>query len=73
MNLSDELGKIRVPTLIVWGDQDAIQSRADQDALVEAIRGAQLLVYEGAGHSPHWEEPNRFAADLTSFVGIGLR
>jgi non-heme chloroperoxidase len=37
-----------------------------------AIVGSQLVVYPGAGHSPHWEEPNRFASDLVSFVE-GLR
>lgn len=63
-----ELGKIDAPTVMVWGDRDAILSRADQDALVAAIKGARLVVYPGAGHSPHWEEPSRFASDLARFV-----
>lgn len=67
-DLSDEVGKIHAPTLIVWGDQDAVLSRTDQDALVEGIGGSRLLVYEGAGHSPHWEDPDRFASDLATFV-----
>ena len=67
-DLSEEVRNIRAPTLIVWGDQDAILTRADQDVLVEAIRGSRLVVYEGAGHSPHWEGPNRFASDVATFV-----
>jgi non-heme chloroperoxidase len=67
-DLSDEAGGIHAPTLIIWGDQDGVLSRADQDALVEAIGGSRLLVYEGAGHSPHWEDPKRFASDLATFV-----
>lgn len=63
-----ELPRITAPTLIVWGDRDAIFPRSDQEALLSAMPHARLLVYPGAGHSPHWEEPDRFAADLTAFV-----
>ena len=63
-----ELGTIAAPTLILWGEQDAICSRAEQDALVEAIPDARLLVYPGTGHAPHWEEPGRVAADIAAFV-----
>jgi non-heme chloroperoxidase len=65
---SREVYKITAPTLIVWGDRDAVLPRADQDALVDAIEGAKLRVYSGLGHSPHWEEPQRFASDLTAFI-----
>jgi pimeloyl-ACP methyl ester carboxylesterase len=65
---SGELGKIKAPTIIVWGDQDTFCPRSDQDALAAAIAGSKLLVYHGAGHALHWEEPERFAADLVSFT-----
>jgi non-heme chloroperoxidase len=67
-DLSDEISNIHAPTLIVWGDQDQVVPRSDQDALAATIRGSRLILYEGAGHSPHWEEPNRLAADLASFL-----
>jgi pimeloyl-ACP methyl ester carboxylesterase len=63
-----DLGRIRAPTLIVWGDRDAIFGRRDQDTLAAAIPGARLLVYPGAGHAFHWEAPECFAADLVAFV-----
>lgn len=63
-----ELGKIKAPTLIVWGDQDAYCPRSDQETLRVAIAGSRLLIYPGAGHALHWEEPERFAADLAAFV-----
>jgi non-heme chloroperoxidase len=65
---SAEIGRIRAPTLVVWGDRDAFCPRGDQDALAVAIEEAQLVVYPGAGHGLHWDEPERFAADLTAFV-----
>lgn len=71
-DLSPDLNRISAPALLVWGDQDAILSRSEQDALANALPDSRLVVYRGAGHSPHWEEPERFAADLVSFVeGFG--
>jgi non-heme chloroperoxidase len=63
-----EWGKIEAPTLIIWGARDTLCPRHDQDALLMAIAGAQLVVYESAGHALHWEEPERFVADLAAFV-----
>ena len=62
------LESVVAPTLMIWGDRDAIVTRADQDELMARIRGARLIVYEGTGHALHWEEPARFAADVTAFV-----
>jgi len=67
-DFSEELGGIKAPTLIVWGDRDSYFPRGDQDALTSAIAGSQLTVYGGAGHALHREEPARFASDLTDFV-----
>lgn len=69
-DLSGDLGRIAAPTLIVWGDQDhlPVASREVQDEFLRAIHDSRLVVYTGAGHSPHWEQPARFAADLASFV-----
>lgn len=71
-DFSGELGKIRAPTLIVWGDQDAFCPRSDQEVLA-AIAGSQLVVYPGAGHALHWEEPDHFAADLVAFAETLVR
>jgi pimeloyl-ACP methyl ester carboxylesterase len=68
-DVAGELGRIRTPTLILlWGDRDAFCSRADEEALLAAVPGSRLMVYEGAGHGLHWEEPERFAADLAAFA-----
>ena len=42
--------------------------RRGQEALTAAIAGSRLVVYPGAGHGLHWEEPERFAAELTAFA-----
>ncbi len=63
-----ELDKIKAPTLIVWGDQDAVVPRSDQEALAATIVGSRLVVYPGAGHGFYWEEPDRFASALVAFI-----
>jgi non-heme chloroperoxidase len=63
-----ELAEIRAPTLIIWGDRDVRYPRSEQYALATAIPDSQLVVYPGAGHLLHLEEPGRVASDLASFV-----
>jgi pimeloyl-ACP methyl ester carboxylesterase len=65
---TDELADIEAPTLIVWGDQDTIFFESDQQTLDAGIPDSTLLVYEGIGHGVHWEDPDRFTADLVDFL-----
>lgn len=65
---TSELGAIGAPALVVWGDRDSLIARDRRDELVSRIPDAELLVYRGVGHSPHWEEPKRFATDLVAFL-----
>jgi non-heme chloroperoxidase len=68
IDLYDALASLEPPALLVWGDHDAVVTRAAQDRLVETIPQARLVVYEGTGHAIHWEEPQRFAAQLAAFA-----
>jgi pimeloyl-ACP methyl ester carboxylesterase/tetratricopeptide (TPR) repeat protein len=63
-----ELAKIKVPTLILWGDKENVFPRSEQDLLLAALPNARLKVYEDTGHSMHWERPERFAKDLQEFM-----
>lgn len=63
-----ELAGLDVPTLVVWGDRDAIADRAATNDLVHAIRSSTLVTYDGVGHSPHWEAPEKFGKDVAAFV-----
>jgi pimeloyl-ACP methyl ester carboxylesterase len=63
-----QLGKIKAPTLVVWGDRETVFPRAEQDALVAAIPNAVLKVYAETGHSPQWERPEQFVRDFEDFV-----
>ena len=60
--------RIEMPTLVIWGEQDVIWSRAEQEALVAGIPNAELITYPETGHALHWERPERFARDLENFI-----
>ncbi len=62
------LPSIRVPTLIVVGDEDAITPRANAEAMRAAIEGARLVVIEGAGHLSNVERPSEFNRALVEFL-----
>lgn len=62
-----DLRRISSPTLLLWGEKDALFPRADQDRLQAAIPGATLKIYPDIGHCPNWECPEQVAADLDKF------
>ncbi|MCL6282278.1 alpha/beta hydrolase [Ruegeria sp. 2012CJ41-6] len=62
------LGKMRVPALVLWGAHDRPAPPLVGQEAAAAIPTAKALIYEDCGHSPFWEEPDRFNADLTHFA-----
>lgn len=67
-----QLSQIAAPTLLLWGEQDAMFSRHEQEELAATIPGAGLLVYPETGHCPQWERPEWVAADLCAFLDAPL-
>jgi pimeloyl-ACP methyl ester carboxylesterase len=64
----DRLGRLSAPTLILWGEHDALFPREYQDRLKSAIPGARFISYADTGHCPNWERPERVTADLLNFL-----
>jgi len=58
--LRDELIKINVPTVIVWGDRDKILSLKEAKMLRDGISNSVLRIVWGAGHWPHLEKFEQF-------------
>ena len=56
------------PVALFWGTKDPIiPVRHGRDAVVHA-EGITLTVYEGCGHYPHLDMPERFARDVIAFL-----
>jgi len=60
--------RIACPTLLVWGDNDALVPRREQEALTEQIPQAMVRMFPAVGHAVHWEAPEGFASLLARFV-----
>jgi len=62
------LGRIKVPTLVLWGDRDGVVKPDYGRAYAELIPGARFELIDGAGHHPELEQPERFAERVTAFL-----
>jgi pimeloyl-ACP methyl ester carboxylesterase len=55
-----ELGRVRVPTLVIHGEEDPLQSVRAGRATADAIPGARLVTFPGVGHDlapePLWPQ-----------------
>ena len=68
--LKHRLGRIGVPTLLVWGEADGIVAPAYGEAYRALIPGAALRVIPEAGHYPHLENPDAFLDTIAAFLGV---
>lgn len=69
--LAKWLHRVTLPTLVVWGAEDAIFPAAQAHLFAGAIAGAKVVLIPGAGHLPHVEAPQRFTAAVTGFLAGG--
>jgi pimeloyl-ACP methyl ester carboxylesterase len=63
----DALAGVRVPTLIIVGDQDQ-PFIAPCEYMAKKIPGARLEVVAGAGHSSNLDQPEAFNRVLRDFL-----
>ena len=64
----DRAGAIRVPTLVLVGDQDLVTPVDLSKELIDLIPDARMQVIRGAGHLCNLEKPDEFNADLGRFI-----
>jgi pimeloyl-ACP methyl ester carboxylesterase len=62
------LRSLHVPTLVMWGDRDALIPVSDAARFAAEIPGARLRIYEGLGHVPMQEDGARTVADVRDFL-----
>lgn len=62
------LHRIDIPTLVLWGEKDAMVSPDYGRQYADAIPGARFEMVAGAGHYPGLEQPDATAALLAGFT-----
>jgi len=65
---TDDLASIKIPTLILVGDADAITPPAMAQTLHERIAGSKRVVIQGAGHMSPMEQPAQVNRAIRNFV-----
>lgn len=62
------LGALKMPVLILWGREDHLIPLAAEQWFTSALPGARSIIYDGVGHIPMEETPDRSAADVAAFL-----
>lgn len=65
---SDFIEKIKTPTLLLWGAEDAIISTSYAYEFHRHIRGSLIKIYQNTGHWPQEENGAESAADVKAFL-----
>jgi len=75
LDIVDQLGRIKSPTLVLVGELDPVTPVAAAEEMVDALPEgiAQLEVIEGAGHWAWKDAPDRFWPIIIEFIGSTTR
>ena len=64
----EEMRRIQLPTLIVWGAEDKVFSIENVEKLKADIEGAEAIIIEKSGHLPQIEQTDAFLDAVIPFL-----
>ncbi len=64
----NRLAEVKVPTLIIFGDEDVPEVIEAARILEQGIPGAKKVVIPGTAHHPHMEKPEEFNRIVLDFL-----
>jgi pimeloyl-ACP methyl ester carboxylesterase len=67
-NIEECLKNITCPVLVIQGEHDEYGTLAQVEAIIRHLPGAETLVLQECGHSPHREKPEKTLTAITKFV-----
>lgn len=68
VDLTGLLSKIKVPTLIIWGEKDKNTPLSDGKLMNKLIRNSKLEVIKNSKHSPHYTHPKEVAKIIHEYL-----
>lgn len=68
LDYRQQLPAVTTPHLLVWGDDEKVIAAASGRWLDEHLPDSSLVVIEGTGHCPMWEQPERFSATVRDWL-----
>lgn len=67
-DLKEDLKRIKVPTLILWGERDSFTPLSDGELMNRLISGSSLKVFPNADHSLPLKLPREVALEIIKFA-----
>ncbi len=67
-----DIGKLNMPVLLLWGEQDKVVPLSHGKAFDQAISNSRLIIYPDAGHLPMEETPEQVARDIRIWVNTNV-
>lgn len=66
--LVDYMKKIRIPTLLLWGESDGIVTIRVAKKMQKTIKNSQLVIVRGEKHNMIYKSPEKFSQEVLSFL-----
>jgi len=63
-----EVGALKMPVLLLWGEQDKVIPLSHARAFAAAIPASKLITYADVGHLPMEETPKQVARDIDAWI-----
>lgn len=67
-NLQSVLPQIKVPTLLLWGEDDQVTTMDVAETFHRCIPNSELVTVKGCGHAPMIEKPDWFSENVERFL-----
>lgn len=67
-DLSEEMKKIQVPTLLIWGEEDKETPMWMAKKMNQLIKNSVLIVFKGGDHFAYYQESRRFCFIVKEFL-----
>lgn len=70
VSLTEDLKKITIPTLLLWGKYDMVVSPQLGNLVFNNIGATEkkLVIFDRSGHSPMVSEPDKFVSEVSDFI-----
>ena len=65
---ADILARINKRTMVIWGSDDRITKTGFAHLFAERIKNSRLEIITGAGHYPHYTNPEEVCKLIVNFV-----
>ncbi len=66
---SEDVARVKVPTLILWGGRDRLIAPGFGERFDKDIADSRLVMFDALGHVPHEEDPAATVAPVLGFLG----